>query len=212
MQHSDHHADRGGENPSREPPVGRVLSVRGSQAKVEFPAVSAFDLEEARVTVGKFVGIRAGKTLLLGVVTDVALTTEVVAEGSKFAAAAHLDIVGEILDYDTPAARFRRGVTTYPAISDTAMPIGSRELGLMFDLSEPDAMTVGHLHQDSATGAFVSAGDMLNKHFAVLGSTGVGKSSAVSVMIHELMRAGRICESSCSTPTTNTATASASAR
>ncbi|MBV9426197.1 MAG: DUF87 domain-containing protein [Bradyrhizobiaceae bacterium] len=188
MQHDHSHAQAHGEA-AREPPLGRVLSVRGSQAKVEFPAVSAYDLEEARVTVGKFIGIRAGKSLLLGVVTDVALTTEVVADGSKFAAAAHLDIVGEILDHDTPAARFRRGVTAYPAISDTAMPVGSRELGLVFDLNDPDAITVGHLHQDSATGAFLSANDMLNKHFAVLGSTGVGKSSAVAVMIHELLRA-----------------------
>ena len=55
-----------GEPPARrEPPLGRVLSVRGSQAKVEFPAVSAFDLEEARVTVGKFVGITAGQSLLV---------------------------------------------------------------------------------------------------------------------------------------------------
>src|SRR5690348_9462170 len=109
MQHADHSDVQPAGEGSRQPPLGRVLSVRGSQAKVEFPAVSAHDLEEARVTVGKFVGIRAGKSLLLGVVTDVALTTEVVADGSKFAAVAHLDIVGEILDHDSPAAQFRRG-------------------------------------------------------------------------------------------------------
>ena len=173
MQHADHsHGIRPNQSPERERPVGRVLSVRGSQTKVEFPAVSSFDLEEARVTVGKFVGIRAGGSLLLGVVTDVALTTEVVQEGSSFAAVAHLDIVGEILDYDAPAARFRRGVTTYPAISDTATPVSSRELGLMFSLSDPDVITVGQLHQDGTTGAFVSTNDMLNKHFAVLGYRG----------------------------------------
>src|ERR1041385_6992664 len=103
--HADQsHGTQPGANPDRERPVGRVLSVRGSQTKVEFPAVSSYDLEEARVTVGKFVGIRAGSSLLLGFVTDVALTTEVVVDRSKFAAVAHLDIVGEILDYDAPAA------------------------------------------------------------------------------------------------------------
>jgi uncharacterized protein len=190
MPHTDHsHADQHGTDATREPPRGRVLSVRGSQAHVEFPAVSAFDLEEARVTVGKFVGIRVGKSLLLGVVTDVALKTDAVLGGQSYAAAAHIDIVGEILDHETPAARFRRGVTSYPAISDTASPVGSRELGLVFDLSDPDAITVGHLHQDSAIGAYISANDMLNKHFAVLGATGVGKSSGVSLILHELLRA-----------------------
>jgi len=191
MQNADErNGINSGEGPARhEPPLGRVLSVRGSQAKVEFPAVSAFDLEEARVTVGKFVGITAGQSLLVGVVTDVALTTEVVEAGASFAAAAHLDIVGEIVDHDKPSARFRRGVTTYPAISDTAKPIGSRELGLVFDIAESDVLTVGTLHQDGTTGAFVSSNDMLNKHFAVLGSTGVGKSSAIALMLHELLRA-----------------------
>jgi DNA helicase HerA-like ATPase len=190
MPHTDHsHADQHGTDATREPPRGRVLSVRGSRAHVEFPAVSAFDLEEARVTVGKFVGIRVGKSLLVGVVTDVALKTDAAAGGQSHAAAAHIDIVGEILDHETPAARFRRGVTAYPAISDTASPVGSRELGLVFDLSDPDAITVGHLHQDSAIGAYVSANDMLNKHFAVLGATGVGKSSGVSLILHELLRA-----------------------
>jgi DNA helicase HerA-like ATPase len=188
MQHTDHLHDQPAEDPARAPPVGRVLSVRGSQAKVEFPAVSALDGEEARVTVGKFVGIRAGKSLLLGVVTDVALTTETIADDSSFAAAAHLDIVGEIVDYDTPAARFRRGVTFYPAISDTATPVGSRELGLLFGVSGSDTITVGHLHQDPGIGACLRAHDMLNKHFAVLGSTGVGKSSGVALMLHELLR------------------------
>ena len=55
MQHADDPKGMpSGESPARrEPPRGRVLSVRGSQAKVEFPAVTAYDLEEARVTVGK---------------------------------------------------------------------------------------------------------------------------------------------------------------
>jgi hypothetical protein len=56
-------------------PLGRVISVRGSQVDIEVPAGSSFDAEEARVTVGKFVGIRAGKSLLIGVVTDVSRTT-----------------------------------------------------------------------------------------------------------------------------------------
>jgi DNA helicase HerA-like ATPase len=188
MQHADHPHDQSAEKPVREPPTGRVLSVRGSQAKVEFPAVSPLDGEEARVTVGKFVGIRAGDSMLLGVVTDVALTTDVVEAGGSFAAVVHLDIVGEIVDVDTPQARFRRGVAGYPAISDTARPVGFRELSLLFGVSGHDTITVGHLHQDRSIGACLRAHDMLNKHFAVLGSTGVGKSSGVALMLHELLR------------------------
>jgi len=45
------------------------------------------------------------------------------------------------------------------------------------------------LQQDSTIGAYVDIDDMLCKHFAVLGTTGVGKSSAVVLMLHEIIRA-----------------------
>jgi len=170
-------------------PLGRVISVRGSQVDIEFPGVSSLDAEEARVTVGKFVGIRAGKSLLIGVVTDVSRTTAAVAGEPGYAAVAHLDVVGEIQNDDTPSAQFRRGVTTYPAIADIAAPIGSRELGLAFNLSGPGVIEVGRLHQDGAIGAYVNANEMLNKHFAVLGTTGVGKSSGVSLILQQLLPA-----------------------
>ena len=38
-----------------------------------------------------------------------------------------------------------------------------------------------------AVGAYVDVDEMLNKHFAVLGSTGVGKSSGVSLLLNEIL-------------------------
>jgi len=170
-------------------PLGRVLSVRGSQADIGLPAASPFDAEEIRVTVGKFLGIRAGKSLLVGVVTDVSLQTQTMAAEHGHAAIAHIDIVGEIHDHATPSARFQRGVTTYPAIADPAALVGSRDLGLLFNRSGPGVIELGHLQQDSAIVAYANANDMLNKHFAVLGTTGVGKSSGVALLLQQVLGA-----------------------
>jgi DNA helicase HerA-like ATPase len=44
------------------------------------------------------------------------------------------------------------------------------------------------LQQDSSIAAYVDIDDMLSKHFAVLGTTGVGKSSAIILLLHEIVR------------------------
>ena len=53
--------------------LGHVISVRGSQASVGIPTASAQTPEDARATVGKFLGVRAGKSLIVGLIADVSL-------------------------------------------------------------------------------------------------------------------------------------------
>ena len=49
------------------------------------------------------------------------------------------------------------------------------------------AITVGHLSQDPSIPAYVDTDHMLAKHFAVVGSTGVGKSSAVASILGKMI-------------------------
>ena len=53
-------------NPGNSPPgpLGRVLAVGGSDATVEFAAGSPDGTPDPRATVGKFLGIRAGSSLV----------------------------------------------------------------------------------------------------------------------------------------------------
>src|SRR5579864_2381225 len=95
-------------------PVGRVVSVRGSQASVSLPASSPHSPEEARATVGKFLGVRAGKSLLVGLIADVSLRAEPLLRNQEQVAIAQVDLIGEIRDNETASAYFQRGVTSYP--------------------------------------------------------------------------------------------------
>jgi DNA helicase HerA-like ATPase len=165
------------------------VAVRGSQASVGLAASFARDVAEPRVTVGKFLGIRVGNSLLVGVVTDVSLRTEPVPREQDYITVAALDIIGEILDLDGPMARFKRGVADYPAIGDPVTFIGSRELKLIFNISGSSVVDIGHLQQDASVGAYVDVDDMLSKHFAVLGTTGVGKSSGVALILRQILEA-----------------------
>jgi DNA helicase HerA-like ATPase len=175
--------------PSAPAALGRVISVRGSHTDVGLPSASPFEAEDKRVTVGKFIGMRTGKSLLVGVITDVSLQVQATATEPTGATIAHLDIVGEIVDHGAPSARFQRGVTTYPAIGDAAGLIGPTELALIFNRSGRAAIEIGHLQQDASIGAYVNASDVLSKHFAVLGTTGVGKSSGVALILQQMLSA-----------------------
>jgi DNA helicase HerA-like ATPase len=169
--------------------VGRVISVRGSQASVGLPPASAHAPEEARATVGKFLGVRAGKSLLIGLIADVSLRAEPLLRNQEQVAVAQIDLIGEIRDNETASAYFQRGVSSYPAIGDAASIIGSRELRLIFQNPGSRMIEAGQLQQDGTIPARLDVDEMLSKHFAVLGTTGVGKSSAVTLLLHQILNA-----------------------
>ncbi len=175
--------------PSAATALGRVLSVRGSQASIGISEIVLAESDKARATVGKYVAIRSGASLLIGVITEVTFQTVPIAREQGYHATAQLDLLGEIVKDENGAEHFQRGVTDYPAIGDPATLMTSAELRLVYGAAGSAVIDLGHLHQDSTVGAYVQIDDMLNKHFAVLGSTGVGKSSGVAVILQEVLRA-----------------------
>jgi uncharacterized protein len=168
--------------------LGRILSVHGSQASVGIPAMSPQAPEEKRVTVGKFLGVAVDKVLLVGLITDVSMRPEA-GRGENDAAVAKLDLIGEIRSSDNGVATFQRGVTSYPGMGDPVVFIRSRELRLIFQNSSSPMIEVGRLHQDEDIPAGIEVDEMLSKHFAVLGTTGVGKSSAIALLLQQILQA-----------------------
>src|SRR4051794_19834081 len=105
-----------------------------------------------------------------------------------YIASASVDLLGEILGGpDRP--KFQRGVTNYPTIGDTVDLISNQELRTVYAPSGSDQIDIGTLQQDRSVVAYVDVEEMLSKHFAVLGSTGVGKSTGVSLLLNEVLNA-----------------------
>ena len=167
-----------------EPSLGAVLGVKGSEARVGLPAPAVSD--SLRATVGTFLAIAAGRHRLVGVVTEVDGNAD--CGDSRFGAVARVDLMGEIKQVDG-VERFVRGVSAYPAIGDLARIIGVDELRLIYRTSGARTIDVGTLHHDETIHATVDVDNLLSKHFAILGSTGVGKSSGVAVLINEILDA-----------------------
>src|SRR5882672_11308733 len=164
---------------------GRVISVRGSLARVGLLATSKMAVSEIRATVGRFVSIRCASSTIVAMITDA--TCENLPTSDNYIASAGVDLLGEILGGERP--KFQRGVTNYPTIGDAVELITNAELRTVYAPSGSDQIDVGTLQQDSSVVAYVDVEEMLSKHFAVLGSTGVGKSTGVSLLLNEILKA-----------------------
>ncbi len=163
---------------------GRVISVRGSLARVGLLSVSQLGLAEVRATVGRFVSIRCSNSTIVAMITDV--SCEALPSADNYIATAGVDLLGEILG-GPERPKFQRGVTNYPTIGDAVDLITNAELRTVYAPTGSDQINVGTLQQDPSVIAYVDVEEMLSKHFAVLGSTGVGKSSGVSLLLNEIL-------------------------
>ncbi|MEH2689824.1 DUF87 domain-containing protein [Bradyrhizobium diazoefficiens] len=165
---------------------GRVISVRGSLARVGLLAASQMPISEVRATVGRFVSIRCASSVIVAMITEV--SCENLSSADNYIAIASVDLLGEILNA-ADKAKFQRGVTNYPTIGDAVDLITSQELRTIYAPTGSDQINVGFLQQDRSVIAYVDVEEMLSKHFAVLGSTGVGKSTGVSLLLNEILKA-----------------------
>jgi DNA helicase HerA-like ATPase len=169
------------------PAIGSVLAVNGAQATVGLMPTRVGISDDARATVGKFLCIPGSKSLIIGLITDVSVEMPSTARDKGFVATAKLDLMGEIIR-DPVRSRFQRGVASYPAIGDSVAMMSNADLRVIYELSGSGTINIGHLQQDPSVGGFINGTDMVGKHFAVLGTTGVGKSSGVAIILNELQQ------------------------
>lgn len=83
---------------------------------------------------------------------------------------------------------FRRGITRYPIPGSYIYPATNEDLQQIYNSDSAAAIQIGTVFPtvDIRAGLLVDA--VLGKHFALLGSTGTGKSTAAALILH------RICE------------------
>src|ERR1019366_10790772 len=166
-------------------PLGRVISVNGSQAIVGFLAGDGIDASDIRATVGKLLKIQSGKSLVVGMITKISLQTIRATREQGYYATADVNLVGEIETGEN--SYYRKGVSEYPIIGDRANLLGRDELQTVYGGNDSNTIRIGHLQHDSSVGAYLLLNETLSRHFALLGATGVGKSSAVALVLQRIL-------------------------
>ena len=173
-------------------PIGIVLEIAGSGSQVALDLQRLQDCAEdtdpsiaLSGQVGSQIKIRVGSGWLLA-----SVRTQRQDSKTPGGILANIDFLGEG-DEERLTGRihgFRRGVTSYPIPGALVYPATSKDLREIYAGDGRTSIQIGTVFptKDIRAGLYIDA--LLGKHFALLGSTGTGKSTSAALILH------RICE------------------
>jgi DNA helicase HerA-like ATPase len=100
-----------------------------------------------------------------------------------------VELMGEVHVGPTGREEFSAGISQYPYLGAIAHRIRSADLARIYDTGQNENCVIGQLTQDESLDATIHVPSMLSKHFAIVGTTGVGKSTAVSLLLRKAIAA-----------------------
>jgi len=174
---------------SRDISIGRIVSVTGAKAIVLLDGAqdSAARAMSQRPEMGTLLAIDTATTIVLAIVSALSVPVPAQREGESEIWIAELGLVGELWRLEDGGFSFNRGVTIYPALGDRVRVAGKSELRLAFCGTDHKSVSVGTLRQDSSIPARIRVDDLLGKHFAILGTTGTGKSCTTALILRSIL-------------------------
>ena len=168
--------------------LGELTAITGSGASARlFKKTEQSTVEEERLTIGRLVGIRVDTSLIVGAVVRMSVSPPPADRGDLGSLVAEVDFMGEIKQYDTSAASFQRGISNYPTIGNPVSRLQTGDVAIIHRIDSGDTIEVGRLRLDPTVPAYINFEEMLRKHFAVVGTTGVGKSTSVALILQEIL-------------------------
>jgi hypothetical protein len=169
------------------PSVGQVIEIAGSGSRIQMKADVLVGLQShsdpavaMSGQVGSQVKMVVGDTWLIA-------NVRTMAADDNGGISAHVDFLGEgSRDSSGNMSHFRRGVTRYPIPGSAVMPVTTADLQSVFAADDSPHIEIGTVYPTDDIRGALYVDPMLSKHFAVLGSTGTGKSTSVSLILHRI--------------------------
>lgn len=172
--------------------LGKITSVSGSSVYVELTQQvrSGLLIIEGKThrigQVGSFVRIPQGYNSLFGVISEASETVSKDDDISCFneKRLVKVELVGESIGYD-----FERGISQFPSISDQVHLVTEDDLKKIYGENNKGQVVIGKLSSSDSINVSVDLDNLVNRHSAVLGSTGSGKSTSVASLIRSIITA-----------------------
>jgi len=159
--------------------IGRLVGLNGTQGVVSCP----LKIGEDEWSVGHLITIVYRSARLVGTVCDVATNDGRWAENEVNATRVTVELNGEIIDGRDGAPFFHRGVRSFPSLGAPAHRIRPDDLRAIYTFRDRQGVEIGRLSQNEDIPAEIDVAELIRRHFAVLGSTGVGKTTSVSLLL-----------------------------
>jgi hypothetical protein len=103
-------------------------------------------------------------------------------------AVADIDLLGELTGNDAKA-KFIRGISVYPVLGAPIFNATGEDIKLIYTKPNSWTLQIGSLHQDAETPAYLMSQEFLSKHSAIVGTTGSGKSCALTLILRTMLTA-----------------------
>ncbi|MDT0574635.1 DUF87 domain-containing protein [Croceicoccus sp. F390] len=171
--------------------IGAVRDVAGSSAQVSLVlhrlrACAASEDQSVQLAglVGSQVKVQVGNMWLLA-----SVRTQRSADACD-TIMAEIDFLGEGMDEqgDGRISSFRRGISRYPAPGAKVFAASTADLEQVYASDGRATISIGRVYPTGSIRASLYVDALLGKHFALLGSTGTGKSTSAALILH------RICD------------------
>jgi hypothetical protein len=187
---SEANAGSGGSSASRDacPPIGQVLEIAGSGSRVVMDAARLLELQAhsdpsiaMSGQVGSQVKTKVANSWLVANVRTLCTGDE---PGTVIA---NVDFLGEGEQRSGGSlGHFRRGVTRYPIPGQAILPVTTEDMRAIFAADDSPHVEIGTVYPTDDIRGTLYVDAMLSKHFAILGSTGTGKSTSVALILHRI--------------------------
>jgi DNA helicase HerA-like ATPase len=169
------------------PPIGRVLEIAGSGSKIwmDFERLQML-LGHADPSVAMSGQVGSQVKMLVGASWLIA-NVRTLQTGNDGKIIGQIDFLGE--GQTASAGRmtnFRRGVTRYPIPGCEVLPVTTEDMRAIFAAADDPHVEIGTVYPTDDIRGTLYIDPMLSKHFAVLGSTGTGKSTSVALILHRI--------------------------
>ena len=169
------------------PPIGRVLEIAGSGSRIwmDFSRLQML-LNHADPSVAMAGQVGSQVKMMVGNSWLIA-NVRTLSTGSDGKVLGQIDFLGEGQSVaGGRMSNFRRGVTRYPIPGCEVLPVTTEDMRAIFAAADDPHVEIGTVYPTDDIRGTLYIDPMLSKHFAVLGSTGTGKSTSVSLILHRI--------------------------
>jgi DNA helicase HerA-like ATPase len=170
--------------------VGRIVAVTGAHAIILLDVedrAAGVDAERSP-EIGTLLKVDSPSSISLALVSALSSPTPSHNKGEQELRIVEVEFIGELpKDEQGRPKSFRRGISSYPSLGDTVYRASRSELSKAYACDSETSIRVGHIQQDPSIPAMIKIDEMLGKHFAVLGTTGTGKSCTVALILRRIL-------------------------
>ncbi|MBL4891346.1 MAG: DUF87 domain-containing protein [Rhizobiaceae bacterium] len=179
--------DMGNTGEERKRTESHVIKCDGEQAILAAYVDPNDEHMENYWTVGQIVSINVGKNRVIGLSHKVDLPQTDWTKDGKNLVHVHVELVGEIQTDSNGKGVFSSGIASYPQMGCVGHRIRSEDLSTVYKTESSNLIQIGNLTQDREIPAEIDVDKLLSRHFAIVGTTGVGKSTSVTLMLRKIV-------------------------